>query len=91
LEKLEEARKALGGQVFDVLGKLQFDGRPLRDLLIEAIRYGELPEVRARLTQAVAEAVDRTQLEELLEERALAHDAMDASLSAHLAMASSWC
>jgi len=41
LEKLEEARKALGGQVFDVLGKLQFGGRPLRDLLIEAIRYGE--------------------------------------------------
>ncbi|HUE86443.1 MAG TPA: ATPase, T2SS/T4P/T4SS family [Vicinamibacterales bacterium] len=29
LEKLEEARKALGGQVFDVLGKLQFDGRAL--------------------------------------------------------------
>ena len=50
LEKLEEARKALGGQVFDVLGKLQFEGRPLRDLLIEAIRYGDQPEVRARLT-----------------------------------------
>ena len=33
LEKLEEARKALGGQVFDVLGKLQFQGRALRDLL----------------------------------------------------------
>ena len=27
LEKLEEARQALGGQVFDVLGKLQFEGR----------------------------------------------------------------
>ena len=50
LEKLEEARKALGGQVFDVLGKLQFEGRALRDLLIEAIRYGDQPEVRARLT-----------------------------------------
>jgi hypothetical protein len=24
LEKLDEARKALGGQLFDVLGKLQF-------------------------------------------------------------------
>jgi SNF2 family DNA or RNA helicase len=46
LEKLDEARKALGGQVFDVLGKIQFDGRPLRDLLIEAIRYGERAEVR---------------------------------------------
>ena len=27
LEKLEQARQALGGQVFDVLGKLQFEGR----------------------------------------------------------------
>jgi hypothetical protein len=79
LEKLEEVRKTLGGQVFDVLGKLQFDGRPLRDLLIEAIRYGERPEIRARLTQAVAHAVDRKQIEDLLEERALAHDTMDVS------------
>lgn len=79
LEKLEEARKALGGQVFDVLGKLQFAGRPLRDLLIDAVRYGEQPEVRARLTRAMAEAFDKEQLRDLLEERALAHDAMDAS------------
>jgi superfamily II DNA or RNA helicase len=79
LEKLEEARNALGGQVFDVLGKMQFDGRPLRDLLIEAIRYGERPDVRAKLTQVVSHAFDRKELENLLEERALAHDAMDAS------------
>jgi len=79
LEKLDEARKTLGGQVFDVLGKLQFEGRPLRDLLIEAIRYGEKPEVRARLTQVVANAFDLSQIQDLIEERALAHDAMDAS------------
>jgi hypothetical protein len=79
LEKLEQARKALGGQVFDVLGKLQFEGRPLRELLIEAIRYGDLPEVRARLTKAVESALDRSQLQDLLEERALAHDSMDVS------------
>jgi len=79
LEKLEQARQALGGQVFDVLGKLQFEGRPLRELLIEAIRYGERPEVRARLNQVVASAVDRQHLQTLLEERALAHDAMDAT------------
>ena len=79
LEKLEEARRALGGQVFDVLGKLQFEGKSLRDLLIEAVRYGEQPEVRARLTQVLDHAFDPTQLQELLEERALAHDAMDAS------------
>ena len=79
LEKLDEARSALGGQVFDVLGKARFDGKPLRDLMIEAIRYGEQPEVRARLTQAVAQAFDKAQIQDLIEERALAHDAMDAS------------
>jgi hypothetical protein len=79
LEKLDEARKTLGGQVFDVLGNMQFEGKPLRDLLIAAIRYGERPEVRARLSQVVAHAFDPTHLQDLLEERALAHDAMDAS------------
>ena len=79
LEKLEQARKALGGQVFDVLGKLHFEGRSLRELLVEAIRYGEQPEVRARLETAVDHALDRGRLQDLLEERALAHDAMDAS------------
>jgi len=79
LEKLEQARQSLGGQVFDVLGKLQFEGRALRDLLIEAIRYGDQPEVRARLTTVLEHALDRGHLQDLLEERALAHDAMDAS------------
>ncbi len=79
LEKLELARQALGGQVFDVLGKLQFEGKPLRDLLLEAIRYGERPEVRARLTRAIVDAVDRRRLQDLLDERNLVHDAMDAT------------
>ena len=47
LDKLEQARHALGGRVFDVLGRLHFEGRPLRELLLEAIRYGERPAVRA--------------------------------------------
>jgi len=79
LEKLEQARQSLGGQVFDVLGKLQFEGRPLRELLIEAIRYGDLPEVRARLTTVVDKAFDRKQLQDLLEDHALVHEVMDAS------------
>jgi len=79
LEKLEEARRALGGQVFDVLGKLQFAGKPLRDLLIQAVRYGERPEVKGRLSQVVADAFDRSQLQDLIEEQALAHDTMDIS------------
>jgi len=78
LDKLEEARTALGGQVFDVLGKLQFEGKPLRDLLIAAIRYGDQPEVRARLEKAIENGVDRPRLQELLEDRALARDTMDA-------------
>jgi SNF2 family DNA or RNA helicase len=79
LEKLEQARQSLGGQVFDVLGKLQFQGKSLRELLIEAVRYGEQPEVRAYLTTVLDGALDRHHLQDLLEERALAHDAMDAS------------
>jgi len=76
LEKIEEQRKALGGRVFDVLGKL-FRDRPLRELLIEAIRYGEQPEVRQRLFRAVDDALDRNHLQQLLEERALACESLD--------------
>ncbi|MBN3804142.1 DUF3883 domain-containing protein [Paraburkholderia sp. Ac-20336] len=79
LEKLEQARQALGGQVFDVLGKLQFEGRSLRDLLIEAIRHGEKPEVKAYLTTVLNAALDRKHLQELLDDGALARDAMDVS------------
>jgi SNF2 family DNA or RNA helicase len=79
LEKLGEARNALGGQVFDVLGKVQFDGRSLKDLLIEAVRYGEQPEVRARLNQQVERAFDREHITRLFEDNALVHDAMDGS------------
>ena len=79
LKKLEEAREALGGQVFDVLGKVQFEGKPLRELLLEAIRYGELPEVQLRLTQAVNNAFDRGRVQDLLEDSALAQASMDTS------------
>jgi SNF2 family DNA or RNA helicase len=75
--KLEKEREALGGRVFDVLGKVMFANRPLRDLIIEAIRYGERPEVRERLSRVVDEALDRQHLEELLAERALTHEVLD--------------
>ena len=80
LNKLEEARSALGGQVFNVLGKIQFEGKPLRDLLIEAIRYGDQPEVRNRLNLIVDGAVNPEQLRSLLAEKALTHEVMDVSL-----------
>ncbi|UFP93636.1 helicase-related protein [Gloeobacter morelensis] len=78
LKKLEIEREALGGGVFDVLGKA-IAGTELRSLLVEAVRYGDREEVRARLTQVVDRALDRDHLRRLLEERALAHDTMDAS------------
>lgn len=76
LKKLEAERDALGGKVFDVLGRL-FDQRALRDLLMEAIRYGNDPAVKARLNQTVDKAVDRDHLVQVLEARALVHDKMD--------------
>ena len=53
LEKLNTEREALGGQVFDVLGRLTFEDRSLRELLLDAVRYGDKPEVRARLFQVM--------------------------------------
>jgi len=79
LEKLSEAKEALGGQVFDVLGKLQFEGKSLKDLLIEAIRYGERQDIREFLNRVVEHALDTSELQNLLEEKALVHDVMDVS------------
>ena len=70
LDKIEEQRKALGGQVYDVLGDSVIDRR-LRDLLIEAIRYGDLPDVRARQNQIIDRDIgDR--IRDLVDARALA-------------------
>ena len=54
-------------------------GNPCEELLLNAIRYGEQPEVRARLDTAVDQALDREALQDLLEERQLVHDAIDAT------------
>ena len=78
LKKLEIEQAALGGKVFDVLGKA-IAGKELRELLIEAIRYGDRPDIKAKLDQVVSDRLDQTRLRELLEERALARDSMDAS------------
>jgi superfamily II DNA or RNA helicase len=78
LEKLEVEKEALGGAVFDVLGRLTFeDGRSLRDLLIDAVRRGDSPEMKAWLTQVLDTALDRDHLRALLEERALGADILD--------------
>ena len=76
LQKLEQQRESLGGAVFDVLGKC-FTDTPLRQLLIEAIRYGDSPEGQARLTQVIDDALDIDHLRDLIEERALTHGTID--------------
>ncbi len=76
LDKLEEARKALGGKVYDVLGEL-FEGQALRDLLVDAIRYGEQPDKKAELFRKVDGAVDVAAIERLVAERKLTSEGMD--------------
>lgn len=75
-EKLEIARKALGGRVFDVLGEV-FEEKSLKDMLIDAIRYGEDPQVRARLDKQVEGALDREHIQAVLQRNALCEEVMD--------------
>jgi superfamily II DNA or RNA helicase len=70
LEKLEVERAALGGRVFNVLGEA-FSDVSLKDLLIDAIRYGELPETRARMEQVIDHALDTQHLKDLMARNAL--------------------
>ncbi|MGP3948461.1 helicase-related protein [Streptomyces sp. 7N604] len=72
LDKIEHQRRAYRGQVFDVLGEA-FEEQPLHRLLIDAVRYGDRPEVRARLDQIIDHTVGEG-LDELLAERALHSD-----------------
>ena len=77
--KLEEERVALGGKVFDILGDMTFENKPLRELLIEAIRYGNDPKVRERLWQVVDHSMNTEKFRELISENALTEDSMDVS------------
>ena len=77
LRKLEVESEALQGRVFDILGDV-FEDTSLKDLLLQAIRYGDQPEVRARLTQRIDQALDREHLKALLDRNALAQESMSA-------------
>ncbi|WP_295444864.1 helicase-related protein [uncultured Thiodictyon sp.] len=74
-DKLEVERAALGGRVFDILGEA-FDNLSLRDLLIEAIRYGESPETKARLNQVIEGALDTDHLRAIIGRNALVEQTM---------------
>jgi superfamily II DNA or RNA helicase len=70
LQKLEKESAALKGKVFDVLGQL-FEKRPLRELLVDAILYGDDPKRREELDRQVDGVVDHAHIQELLERRGL--------------------
>ncbi|MDD3182288.1 MAG: helicase-related protein [Alphaproteobacteria bacterium] len=75
-EKLEVERQALGGRVFDILGEV-FEDKSLKDLLIDAIRYGDDPNVRARLLRKVESDLDTNKLKEIISRNALCEEVMD--------------
>lgn len=74
LDKVESQSKAFRGKVFDVLGQA-FEDHPLRDLIVQAIRYGDQPDVRARLDRIIDAHVGEG-LDQLIAERALHRDAL---------------
>jgi hypothetical protein len=75
LDKLANECEALKGKVFNILGDV-FEEESLRDLMISAIKYGDQPEVRARLNQRIDHAFDHDHLKNLLGRNALAEQTM---------------
>lgn len=78
--KLEEEKEALGGKVFDILGKVTFENKSLRELLVEAVRYGNDPAVRSRLNEIVNHSMTPEVFRKMIQEQALTDDVMDASI-----------
>ncbi|RAP35282.1 RNA helicase [Legionella quinlivanii] len=74
-DKIEIEKEALGGKVFDVLGEA-FDNVSLKDLLVDAIRYGEAPETRAKMNEVIDSALDSEHLKEILRRNALVEQHM---------------
>lgn len=75
-EKLAIQRAALGDGVFDILGMI-FHNTPLKELLVEAIRKGDSPKLRAQFEKRLDNLFDVERAKALMRERALAADTMD--------------
>lgn len=71
--KLDEQKKALGNNVFDVLGKVFRVGEmSLKDILIDAIRYSEDPQRKVDSEQRIEGILDLDHIKEL-EHNAVGH------------------
>lgn len=69
-DKIEIEKEALGGKVFDVLGEA-FNNVSLKDLLVEAIRYGDDPKVKAKMNEVIEGALDAEHLKDIIKRNAL--------------------
>lgn len=69
-EKLTVEMEALGGKVFDILGEA-FEEEPLHKLLERAIRYGDDPEVKRKITEKIDGALSPERLNEIIKSNAL--------------------
>ncbi|ABA57175.1 helicase, DEAD/DEAH box family [Nitrosococcus oceani ATCC 19707] len=75
-DKIEIEKKALGGKVFDILGEV-FEGKSLKDLLVEAIRSSESDEARHAYQESFfGKALDTEHLKEILRRNALVEQHM---------------
>src|SRR5690606_11852595 len=74
LDKIEEQRAAYDGEIFNVLGTSLGD-LSLSRVLRDAIRYGDQPDVKAKMWEVIDEGVSAG-LQELLDDEALASEAL---------------
>jgi len=77
LKKIETISDAFKGRVFDVLGEV-FEERSLKDMLMEAIRYNDKPEVKSKLKEVIDSALDEDHIRDLLDRNALSQEQMGA-------------
>lgn len=78
-DKLNIERDSLGGKVFDILGRVTFGEKSLKDLLIDAVRYGNDPVNREKINTVVNTSLDTEHLMNLIRQYALSDEIMDAS------------
>lgn len=72
LRKLDEERRALGGKVFDVIGRITFGSKSLHELLVDAIRRNSAPNFDGR------------QIKSILNERALRKTSLSPEIIAQI-------
>lgn len=80
LSKIANMDRAYNGNLFNVLGGTEaFQQKSLKDLLIEAIRFGDQPETKEKLDKIIDESV-AAGLDDIMAEHAL-HQEMFSSLN----------